>query len=134
MWIAPIWDRTQQDIDGGNSKGFCNWEDLNRLENNCGELSRLLGVTLETRGQPWTANHLPTWGELDRIARNIRLLSESYLAYQTTPLPPKSPLNHFEKFNDAEKILQDIYRNYDDNRAAYSYSGEMSAGERIGLL
>lgn len=134
MWIESIWDRTQQDIDAGRSKGFCNAEDLNRLENNCGELSRLLGVTLEQRGRAWTATDLPTAWELDRILKNIGLLDGSYLAYQTTPPPPKSPLTHFEKFNDAEKILQDIYRNYTDNRSAYSYCGEMSAGERIGLL
>lgn len=134
MWKEPICDRTQQDVDAGRSKGFCNAEDLNRLEDNCGVLGQLLGVKIAPRVREWIAADLPTERELARIAKNIRLIGESYFAYQTTPAPPQSPLTHWQKWNDAEKILLDTHRSYADNRAAHSYSGELSAGERIGLL
>lgn len=134
MWREPIYDRTEQDIEAGNSKGFCNAGDLNRLEDNCEELGRLLGVTLTLRGKVWTEADLPTERELARIIANIRLLNEGYFAYQTTPPTPQSPLTHWQKWNDGEKILLDIHQNYGDNRSARSYSGEMSAGERIGIL
>lgn len=134
MWKEPIFDRTQKDIDEQNSKGFCNTHDLNRLEENCAEVSALLGTAIIPRTVPWTEADLPTEAELDRISANISVLNLSYRAYQNTPQSPQGSLTHWEKWNDAEKILRDIYVNYRDNIAAQNYSGEISTGERIGVL
>lgn len=134
MWREPIFDRTRRDIDEKRAKGFCNTADLERIEDNCAEVGRLLGTAVQNRSALWTDTDLPTEGELCRILSNINLLNTRYRAYETTPAPPAAPFNHWEKWNAAEKILHDIRMNYLDNRAARNYSGEISGGERIGIL
>lgn len=133
MWQQPIVDRTRQDVALGREKGYCNAADLARLDNNCAQLAQQLGMTLQLRTGGWSATDLPTYSELDRIVKNLALLA-GYRPYTSTPPPPQSPLNHWEKWNAAEQILLDVHRNYADNQAARSYCGEAVAGERTEIL
>ncbi|MEG0944715.1 MAG: hypothetical protein RSF86_13885 [Angelakisella sp.] len=134
MWIEPIVDRTAQDITLGTAKGFCNARDLNRIEDNCREVAAMLGVTIQLRNIPWSAADFPIVSELARITANVRLLDERYMAYQTTPPPPENPLNHWQKWNDAEKILLDIHKSRLEHMAALIHCGEMNMGEGIGVI
>ncbi|MEG0854329.1 MAG: hypothetical protein RSF82_10680 [Angelakisella sp.] len=134
MWHEPICDRTEKDIAVGSPKSFCNAADLNRLEDNCREVAALLGIAILVRNTPWSAADFPTVSELARIIANVRLLDERYMAYQTTPPPPENPLNHWQKWNDAEKILLDIHKSRQEHMAALLHCGEMKMGERIGVI
>lgn len=133
-WITPVTDRTAKDALLGTAKGCCNAQDLNRLEENSARVAMLLGLTIAVRKTPWSRLDLPTAMELGRVLDNIAAIRSAYTPYLTTPQPPEKPLNYWQKWNDAEKILEDSYRSLNENMAEHSRCGELSAGERIGVL
>lgn len=85
MWIQPIYDRTQADVDtirldptNTNNKGAYNYEDLNRIENNCEYVMNLLNnsglfyipveISVKT---DWNVKDIPHIKEINRIRNNI---------------------------------------------------------------
>lgn len=91
MWINAIFDRTRADVDlirldptNSNSKGAYNYEDLNRIENNCIYIANILNnadlfnasIEIQTRTD-WTMQDIPTLTELNRIRGNVKLLIEA---------------------------------------------------------
>ncbi len=85
MWIQPIYDRTQADVDtirldptNANTKGAYNYEDLNRIENNCEYVMNLLNnsglfyipveISVKT---DWNVKDIPHIKEINRIRNNI---------------------------------------------------------------
>lgn len=132
MWVNPVYDRTEFDAINKMPKGYCNAEDLNRIEGNCEHLAGLLGVTIQTKG--WTEHDFPTHAELARINSNIATLRQAYYAYPETPPNPSNPLNQWEKWNAAEKILYDLNHRYKQEQDNYTYTGEIYAGEQIGVV
>lgn len=132
MWTVPVTDRTQEDIDRRTPKAYCNAADLNRLEANCRVLAELLGV--DTIIRDWSRRDWPTVSQLARIRDNIQTLRGAYYTQRTTPPTPENPLNHWEKWNAAERILLDIYTLYLRNLDAAHYTGEAYAGDMIGVI
>lgn len=96
-------------------KGALNYTDLNRIEGNCGELSELLGMEITTK-TGWTLQDIPTVQEFNRIRGNIELLKTSAYTPYNVPDTPEAPLNTYQKINDIEKILYDIYTTYISSR------------------
>lgn len=85
MWIKPIYDRTQADVDlirldptNENNKGAYNYTDLNRIENNCKYVMTLLNnsglfyipVVIEVKTD-WNVRDIPHIKEINRIRQNI---------------------------------------------------------------
>lgn len=132
VWIDPIYDRTQADIDGQTIKGSCNADDLNRIEQDCDYLAGILGVTVSTR--TWNRTDFPTPDEFERILNNLNTLRSAYAVYRTTPGTPENPVNNFHKANDVEQILHDLYVLYEDNKRAIMFAGEPCAGQMIGVI
>lgn len=96
-------------------KGTLNYTDLNRIEGNCKVLSELLGMKITTKTS-WTLQDIPTVQELNRIRGNIELLKTSaYTPYNVLDTP-EATLNTYQKINDIEKILYDIYITYISSR------------------
>lgn len=131
-WIDPVYDRTQGDIDSQTPKGYCNADDLNRIEQNCEYLAGIFGVSVQTRA--WSRTDFPAPGEFERILANLNALRDAYFVYQTTPTTPQNPVNEYHKANDIERILRDLYTLYEDNKRAVMYTGEPFAGQMIGVI
>ncbi|MBW7573923.1 hypothetical protein [Caproiciproducens faecalis] len=132
MWINPVFDRTQADIDGQTSKGHYKADDLNRIEQNCSYLAGVFGVTVITR--EWTRTDFPTTSETERIRNNIETLRAAYMVYQTTPDTPATPPNEYHKVNYLEQIIHDLRALHDDNTRAVNYAGETYSGQLIGVI
>ncbi|MBC8546122.1 hypothetical protein H8711_04130 [Clostridiaceae bacterium NSJ-31] len=131
-WITPIVDRTAQDVIEHTEKGYCNVGDINRLEENCAVLGELLGVEIST--QTWSRTDKPPEAAFRRINDNIAALREAFYTYAVTPATPEYPLNSWDKWNSAEKILADMYELYHKTAAATPGLGECYAGEQIGVI
>ncbi len=132
MWIQPVYDRTQSDIDDQDPKGHYNADDLNRIEQDCEYLAGIFGATISTR--EWTRTDFPTASEMERIRNNIETLRAAYIVYQTTPSTPSVPLNEYRKANDIERILNDLKMIYDANKSNVIYAGEAYSGQLIGVI
>ncbi len=132
MWKQPIYDRTEADVLNRTPKAYCNVADLQRLEDNCSYLAGLLGVTVNTRA--WAITDFPTVSELARIRGNIAVLRAAYYTPGTTPPTPDNPLNHWERWNAAERILYDLEELYRLNLAILMRAGEGYAGDTIGVI
>ena len=131
-WEEPITDRTAEDVAYRQKKAYCNAGDLNRLEENSRILGALFGVNLSTR--TWQREDFPTVDELSRILENIAALRAAYYTRQDTPQPPRMPLNTWEKWNAAERILGDLYGLWQDNKEKALRAGESWSGEGIGVI
>ena len=131
-WTEPVTDRTEEDVLQRRKKGFCNAEDLNRLEENCGWLGEALGVPLVAK--EWTREDFPTWGELQRLLSNIQALRDAYYTRTDAPDTPANPLNTWEKWNAAETILWQLHLLWEQNAEGRTRVGEQWSGEAIGLL
>ena len=154
-YTEPIFDRSPSDIvklqsflDRGyknltadeksewlntNFKGALNISDLNRIEQNMNVLSVILGLTITVK--TWQETDIPTNTDFTRIRNNLALIREQAelmgLIYDLTPEVPNLPFNHYQKINDIEKIIFDIYTLYTNK---YYYCGqEVYCGENIGL-
>lgn len=92
-------------------KGALNYTDLNRIEGNCKELSELLGITI-TAKTDWILQDVPTVQEFERVRNNINTLKTSKYTPYSVPDTPEPPMNTYQKINDIEKILYDIYMAY----------------------
>lgn len=120
-----VYDRTISDVVNGTSKGFINYQDLNRIENAMQELeeelcyySYTLGEILSLKttwhkaqalGQSSLAN-IPTLEHLNRIAHNVNVLRNAFFTYQFTPQAPTTLENAtYRTFNDLEQILHDLH-------------------------
>lgn len=151
----PIFDRTQSDViklqyflsrgyknltaDEKNEwlntdfKGALNSSDLNRIEQNMSVLSGFLGLTITTK--TWQETDIPTNPDFTRIRNNLMSIrnkaEEMELLYDSTPEIPELPWNLYQKINDIEKIIHDIYNLH---TAKYYYCGqELYCGETIGI-
>lgn len=150
LWIPAVTDRTQNDIDriyallekgwqnftddektewSCGMKGALNTSDLERIQNNIQLLSDVLELDLSVESVP----ELPTDTFFDNIIENTESIRSAYCIHSTTPGTPSAPLNTFEKWNDIERILTDVYEILLNN--FYYYCGsEIYAGDDTGLL
>lgn len=108
MWMEPIFDRTQSDIDNKTSKGYLNVSDLNRIENNIAELGTMLGLELATT--TWSLLSIPTKSHFQRIIDDVNVIKRAWVC--PCEDTPTNPINTFEKVNQIEKILYQVYTNF----------------------
>lgn len=150
LWMDTVTDRKQSDVERirellekgwenftegektewcAGMKGALNASDLDRVQNNIQLLSEVLEIELNVSDTP----EFPTKAFFDEIITNTEAIRNAYCIHDTTPVTPQEPLNTFQKWNDIEKILTDVYEILLNN--FYYYCGnDIYAGEETGLL
>lgn len=131
-WIKPVTDRTQDDVEYAKSllkktwktlsesekeeylnglKGCLNLADLERIENNIQFLLDALQIDSSS-----SMNGIPTIPDtsyFEKMKENVTRIYNKGPILETTPSIPELPFNDFQKINHIEKILLDVYNNYD---------------------
>lgn len=156
-----VYDRTQEDVDrvkyltkrylkgeiteeeklewskgihgGSGPKGAFNLSDIKRNENNCMVIGKLVVISVNVK--EWEYGDIPRVSDYQRIKNNVKKIKDALMVLSDTPEIPENPLNTFQKWNDIEQILHDVYSIYVRLKNSYYYCGaEMYAGEGIGDL
>ncbi|WP_352400152.1 hypothetical protein [Anaerotignum sp.] len=126
-----ITDRTAFDVVQGTSKGFYNFEDLNRVEQAVAELNK----TLSNAGYPigatvkadWGKTDFPTENEMLRYLHNIQLLQDRFYSSEiATPISMK--WLGFEGANNIEKILSNLEDMRKKMIEEYRFCGTINCG------
>lgn len=115
-------------------KGFLNYTDLNRIEGNIQEVADTLEISVDIGKTDWVMNSFPTLSDFQRIRDNTQKIRSSGYARKDTPLTPVLPLNTYNKINDIEKILLDVFSLYEQTRDSVIYIDEIYIDESIGDL
>jgi hypothetical protein len=151
LWETPITDRTQTDADRvkelylkgwqgmsddekeewlGNLKGALNKSDLERINNNIELCNEVLELDLKIEEPP-----VMTESYLKNLLDNVTAIWSASAKHSDTPTPPKEPLTTYQKWNDIEKILLDIYEILLNNFYYYCEPSDgLYCGGDIGLL
>jgi len=141
MWIDPIYNRTQTDVDYAREnrnnpehlKGAQNYSDWQRLTDNMYYLADVLneyGYSIEiTCKNEWDIYDIPSETEIENIKSNLNLLKEVFFIFSTTPITPEMPFTHYEKINALERILFDISVMIEALRRYFVYSNMIYSGE-----
>lgn len=150
LWKNAVTDRTQSDVErvlellkkGWQSftheeketwqkglKGALNRADLERIQNNVQLLSDVLELDLVVEEIP----EIPKVNFYNALAENVEAIRGAYCIHSDTPLTPQAPLNTYQKWNDIEKILMDVYEILLNNFSYYC-GNEIYAGDTSGLL
>lgn len=114
-------------------KGSLNYTDLNRIEKNSRDIAQIINVSIDTPKVDWEMTDIPTQKDFLRIRDNVQKIRQSGYALENTPYTPILPLNRYEKINDIEKILHDIYKNISPEIPEY-YIDEIYIDESIGVI
>lgn len=118
MWQIPIFDRTQADVDlvrldptNSNNKGAFNYNDLNRIESDCGFLmnffnasdlfNKKINLIIKT---DWNIRDIPTITDINRIRNNILTLKNN-MNLNVEDIEFSDSLNYI-KVNVLEKHLK----------------------------
>ena len=134
-FIQPITDRTILDIDKlqeydeigyknltteqknewlSGMKGALNSSDLNRIESNQQYILNLLSnqyiLTFKTN---WLMTDFVEDSDENRILMNLKTLMQPFNFNEQTVVPEK-PLNYFEKINQIESIILQMYDKYNE--------------------
>lgn len=112
-------------------KGAFNLSDIKRNENNCYVIAQMLNVSLRTYRDNWPEH--PTETYFDNLLNNVRTLRGLGYRYTETPEVPTPPINTYQKLNDIERILHDVYEVYKSNFKYYAGEG-LIAGDETNLL
>lgn len=112
-------------------KGAFNLSDVKRNENNCYVLTQLLNVSLVTYRD--NLPEYPNYEYFENLRKNVQALRDVGYRFSDTPEVPKQPINTYQKINDIEKILHDVYEVYNSNFTYYAGEG-LYAGENTNLL
>lgn len=134
-FIQPITDRTILDIDKlqeydeigyknltteqknewlSGMKGALNSSDLNRIESNQQYIFTLLSnqyiLTFKTN---WLMTDFVEDSDENRILMNLKTLMQPF-NFEEEPQVPEKPLNYFEKINQIESIILQMYDKYNE--------------------
>lgn len=134
-FIQPITDRTILDIDKlqeydeigyknltteqknewlSGMKGALNSSDLNRIESNQQYILNLLSnqyiLTFKTN---WLMTDFVEDSDENRILMNLKTLMQPF-NFEEEPQVPEKPLNYFEKINQIESIILQMYDKYNE--------------------
>lgn len=115
-------------------KGAYNASDLNRVGAAVAYVAgRLNGygyyVSVSPK-QDWTANDIPTAGQMATYIQDVAALRGAIAVMASTPPTPDSANNlTWKEANDIEKILVDVDELLTRMAAAWFYSGDLYAGE-----
>lgn len=132
-FIQPITDRTILDIDKlqeydeigyknltteqknewlSGMKGALNSSDLNRIESNQQFILNILSnqyiLTFKTN---WLMTDFVEDSDENRILMNLKTLMQPF-NFEEEPQVPEKPLNYFEKINQIENIILQMYNKY----------------------
>lgn len=132
-WTQPITDRSILDIDKLQEydeigyknltndqksewilgmKGALNASDLNRIESNQQFILTLLSdqysLTFKTN---WLMTNFVEDSDENRILMNLKTLMQPF-NFDEEPQVPEKPLNYFEKINQIENIILQMYNKY----------------------
>ena len=127
-----VYDRTNQDVLDKNEKGTNSLPMWNRVESNSQAIANKIAVPVTTKS--WVMTDIPRVSDYLRVRTNVEAIRSGYGTFPGTPTTPTQPLNNYEKWNAIEKILHDVNKLYDDTQNALYYSGEIYAGESVGIL
>lgn len=127
-----VYDRSAQDVLQMTKKGVLNADDINRIENNTGDIADKIAVPVTVKS--WSVGGLPRVSDYKRIRDNVERIRQGYGIRSDTPVTPEQPLNTYQKWNDIERILFDVNDLYDRTENARAYCGEIFAGEGVGIL
>lgn len=135
VYVLPhfIADRSQLDIDEQTAKGFINASDMERVETNTELIAGYIAVPVTVK-KNWKTGDLPRVSDFKRIRDNVEKIRSGYVIRADTPETPVQPLNTWQKWNDLEQILYDVFWIYFNNLNNKDYCGEISAGEEIGVI
>ena len=135
VYVLPhfITDRSQLDIDERTEKGFINASDMERVETNTELIAGYIAVPVTVK-KTWKTGDLPRVSDFKRIRDNVEKIRSGYVIRADTPETPVQPLNTWQKWNDLEQILYDVFWIYFNNLNNKDYCGEISAGEEIGVI
>lgn len=150
IWETPITNRSRSDIEKlielmerdwlaftddekdawrRGMRGAMNVSDFARILNNIHILSEVLELDLPDLAIPYIISNSFS----AKLLEQVGTIREAYGVYKSTPQLPSIPLNTFDKWNDIEHILQDVYNLLLNN--FHHYCGEdYYAGEETGLL
>ena len=149
-WIQPVTDRSQSDVSRlltllkkgwddfttdertewtAGMKGALNRSDMQRIQNNTQLLSEVLELDLTIADVPAHPNEQ----FLAAVLANTEIIRNAYMIHSDTPETPQMPVNTYQKLNDIEKILNDVYSILMSNFNYYCGT-EIYAGEETGLL
>lgn len=140
MWITPVTNRKQYDVDKVKSYeeigyinltseqkaewlnkmiGALNDVDVNRIENNQEYIARLVNLSQENK-KDWTMTDIFGVEDSRRVLDNLKsLLSKFELT--DAPQLPELPLNVYTKINDIEKLLLMMYEKYFNRGKSYFF-------------
>lgn len=150
-WIEPVTDRTQADVDYAKMllsksweeftteekeaylsglKGCMNRADFERIENNIQILLDVLEI--ESSSYVGAVPEFPTTTYFAQMRSNVAAIRAGYSIHTDTPEVPELPFNTWQKYNDIEKILADVYETV--TAQLKYFTGEIYAGDIVGLI
>lgn len=150
IWMQPVTDRSQSDVDRvlellqkgwdnfntdektewmAGIKGALNLSDMQRIQNNTQLLSDVLELDLDVADIPEPPNET----FFTSVLNNTEIIRNAYMIHSDTPQTPSMPVNTYQKLNDIEKILADVYGILLNNFNYYCGT-EIYAGDDTGLL
>lgn len=155
VWITPVFDRTQADVDFATAKiaewiagkatrssivtqdlkGCLNASDLNRIEGNIAFLTERLieyGYPVSTYGKTWERGGMPNELDVERIITNVRALVRACYTPGDSPSVPSS-LRDYSSVNAVEENLWLIKEIIDVMVASFRKSGTFYSGSTLCL-
>lgn len=130
-WQTPVFDRTALDVQNKADKCYIDAALLNRIEGNTQALAGIFKVQIITR--TWNSTDFLTPNEYQRIVANIAAVRDAYYAMPGTALP-KQPSTHYTAINAIEQMLWGIRELLERNSRETQYTGEVFAGQQIGVI
>lgn len=113
--------------------GALNLADMQRIEWNMKVIADMLDVIIVTK--EWDCNDILRISDYRRIRENTDKLRKAWFILTQSPKVPAQPLNTYQKWNDIEKILHDVYKAYKAYLRSMYYCGtELYTGEGVGDL
>jgi len=148
MWLEPVIDRTQADVDYANlnranvtpNKGARTANDLNRISGNMKYLRDLLvgsGYTvpkMTSRGD-WEddSEDFPRQSDIEKFKADITALRNLRITPPICPKVPDLPYTHFQKINDIERIIFELERSLRNMESISYNAGAFYAFSGVGL-
>jgi hypothetical protein len=122
MWLNPIFDRTQADVDFAHInrdhpdalKGMRGQSDLDRISNNMRYARELLlangyyAPEITSRNDWEETGDFARESDIQKFRSDLIELRNAGAYWQDTPYVPELPWLHFEKLNDVERIIYDV--------------------------
>lgn len=122
-----VYDRTQADVDAGNSKGFWNISDINRVESKEKEIADYLGITITYK--TWSLGDLISLGDIQTILNDIQRMRNAWHTASDTPATPTQNSWDYASANNIEKILSDMYDFILSVQSDFIYSDQIYSGQ-----